>query len=234
MKAIIAQIAFLLFLFYLPLTKPVFAVTVTITNSPSTVTSDSFTVNVSVLGASSGTNYIRIDLYKDGTSNYFGETYNGSDWYSGSDGKQYFPITIINSKSTASASLQARIGIPNSSDYDGQGFYKMRIRRYTSSGGPGSEDANNSAVAVSISMPTPTPISTDSPTPTQVSTDPPAPTKTPTPVPTKSPTPKPLTPIPSIALNNGSSGEAVLSESSESSSMSSEDNSSALQNPNKT
>lgn len=182
MKIFISGLIILLFLFCLPLTKSVFAVSVGITNFPSSISSDSFTVNVSVLGASSGTNYIRVDLYKDGTSNYFGETYNGSDWYSGSEGKQYFPITIINSKSTASASLQSRLGAPNSSDYDGQGSYKMRIRRYTSSGGQGSEDPNNSAVSIVINMPTSTPVPTSVPTPAPVS-------NSPTPISYKTPTP---------------------------------------------
>lgn len=221
MKAIIALVAFLLFLFCLPLTKSVFAVSVSITNFPSSITSDSFTVNVSVLGASSGTNFIRVDLYKDGTQNYFGETYNGSDWYSGSDGKQYFPITIIDSKSTASASLQARIGVPNSSDYDNQGSYRMRIRRYTSSGGQGSEDPSNSAVSVAINVSTPTPTPTPPPFVTQ------SPQNSPTLIPASSmvsATPKPSTPAPSISFDNESSEEAVLGESSESSILNSSSN----------
>ncbi len=214
MKAKSVLVAFLLFLFCTFFAKPAFAVSVTITNFPSSIASDSFTVNVSVLGASSGTNYIRVDLFKDGTQNYFGETYNGNDWYSGSDGKQYFPITIIDSKSTASASLQARIGVPNSSDYDGQGSYKMRIRRYTNSGGQGSEDPNISAVSIGITVSTPTPVPTNTPTNAPASTA----TPTPTPAPTKTPTPKPsLTPTlkPSVSPV-GTRGTDVLGEASES------------------
>ncbi|HYM64868.1 MAG TPA: hypothetical protein VES68_00060 [Candidatus Sulfotelmatobacter sp.] len=215
MKAKSALISFLLFLFSLFLVKPAFAVTVTITSFPSSISSDAFTINVSVLGASSGTNYIRVDLYKDGSSNYFGETFNGNDWYLGSDGKQYFPITIADSKSTASASIQARIGVPSSSDYDGQGSYKMRIRRYTSSGGQGSEDANNSAVNISINLPTQTP--TNSPTsinaPTPQSTNTPTPKSTLTLIPSKTPTPKiSKTTSPTNSLNKD-----VLSESTKSS-----------------
>jgi len=141
---------FLAFLLLLAFPTKSFAVTVSITNYPSSISADPFSISVSILGASSGTNYIRVDLYKDGTQNYFGDTYNGSDWYNGSDGKQYYPITIVDSKSTASATLQTRTGVPSVSDYDGQGSYKMRIRRYTSSGGSGSEDPNNTSVAISI------------------------------------------------------------------------------------
>src|SRR3990167_2891890 len=148
---------FLAFLLLLAFPTKSFAVTVSITNYPSSISADPFSISVSILGASSGTNYIRVDLYKDGTQNYFGDTYNGSDWYNGSEGKQYYPITIIDSKSTASATLQTRTGVPSISDYDGQGSYKMRVRRYTASGGLGSEDPNNTSVAVTISIPSPTP-----------------------------------------------------------------------------
>src|SRR3972149_11172560 len=72
-----------------------YAVTVTISNNPSTITSESFNLTVSIEGAQAGTNYIRVDLYKEGTTDYyFGETYNGSSWYNGSEEVQYFPVTI--------------------------------------------------------------------------------------------------------------------------------------------
>lgn len=226
MKARIALVAFLLFLFYLPLTKPVFAVTVTIANFPSTITEDSFTLKASISGATTGTNYLRIDLYKDQPTNYFGETFNGSDWYGGSTYSQYLPITI-QSGVMWSGSIQGRVGSPSYSQYDSSGTYKLRLRRYTSGGGYTAAEANNSSVAVLISIPTPTPIPTDSPTPTQVSTEIPLPTKTPTPAPTstKSPTPKPVTPKSSVFPDNEGSKEAVLGESSGSAAMSSKNNS---------
>lgn len=166
------------------------------------------------MGASSGTNYIRVDLYKDGTQNYFGETYNGSDWYSGSDGKQYFPITIIDSKSTASAALQARTGVPSISDYDGQGSYKMRIRRYTTSGGQGSEDPNTSAVSVAITISTPTPTPTFTPQPTATPKQ--SSVATITPSVTKSPTPSSnfFTPTPTVSAENNA--KDILGESTQS------------------
>ncbi|HVT01320.1 MAG TPA: hypothetical protein VHE53_03765 [Patescibacteria group bacterium] len=169
--------------FFVLVPSKVFAVTVSVTNSPSTIGSDSFKVTVSVTGASAGTNYLRIDLYKDGTTNYFGETNGANGWYSGSDGKQYFPITI-QSGTAWSGDVEARIGSPSQSNYDGQGSYKLRIRRYTDSGNQGGEDANLSAVSVNISVPTLTPTPTITPTPTNA----PTPTKTPTPTPTSSPT----------------------------------------------
>lgn len=217
MKAIIALVVFLLIFIFA--VNSAFAVSVNITSFPSTIGADSFTLTVSILGASSGTNYIRVDFYKEGTPNYFGETFNVGDWYSGSDGKQYFPITIVDSKSTASASLQARVGSPNSTDYTGQGTYKMRVRRYTNSGGQGSEDPSLSAVSININIPTNTPTPTPIPTPNPTNTPTPTTTPTPTLKITSTPTPKPsLKPSPSISNSdkNQASASAVLGQSTES------------------
>jgi len=174
----------LLGLFFVP--ARVFAVSVGIINAPASITDDAFTLTASISGAATGTNYLKVDIYKEGTSNYFGETFNGSDWYSGSDGKQYFPITV-KTGSIWNGSIQARSGSFSSNDYDGSGTYKIRLRRYTSSGGSGSEDANLSAISIHIAVPTVTPTPTDVPPPTTT----PIPSKTPTPTPTKSPTAKP-------------------------------------------
>ncbi|MEK7550858.1 MAG: hypothetical protein AAB535_03700 [Patescibacteria group bacterium] len=176
-------------------TSKALAVTVVVNSSPATISSDAFEVNASVSGVSDGTNFLRIDLYKDATTNYFGETYNGSTWISGSDGTQYFPIQIQNA--SASATFQGRLGNPSVGDYPGPGSYKLKIRRYTSSG---SSYTFSESVDIQITYSSPTP----SPTPvaqTQTpATSPPtvAPTKSPTPLPTKTPTPKPSkTPPPS-------------------------------------
>ncbi|HTK03393.1 MAG TPA: hypothetical protein VL401_01325 [Alphaproteobacteria bacterium] len=182
-----------LFLFIFPST--VAAVTVTINSFPSTVSStDPFQVEVSVTGATNATNYLRVDLYKEGTSNYFGETYNGSDWYNGSDGKSYFPIQIQNA--SASATISAQLGNPSINDYTGPGAYKLKIRRYTSSGSVSSNDTQTPVdIQFTYTLPTPTPTATPTSTPNPTSTPTPTPTKTPTstpvPTPTKTPTPKP-------------------------------------------
>jgi hypothetical protein len=158
----------------------VHAVTIIINSYPGTVTStNSYQVSASVSGAINATNYLRIDLYKDGTSNYFGETYNGSDWYSGSDGKTYYPIQIQNASASANFSFQ--IGNPSTTDYPGPGTYKLKIRRYTSSGSPASNDLQTPVeVQINYIFPTQTPTVSLTPTPTPT----PTPTKTPTPVPT--------------------------------------------------
>lgn len=171
---------FIVIVFLFLLASPIFAVSVIVTDMPSTISATPFSVTVSVYGANAGKNYLRVDLFKDGTSNYFGETYNGSEWYFGSVGTSYFPIDIASSTSTASATFQAQIGEPSSTEYPGPGAYKLRIRRYTSA----TSYSASGSYDVTIDIPTPTP--TSSPTPISA----PTPTKTPTPVntPTVAPT----------------------------------------------
>ena len=169
-------------------TKQALAVTITLSQIPSSITNDSFTFTASISGAASGTNYLRVDLYKDGTSNYFGETYNGSDWYGGSDYTQYLPISVTSGKAWI-GQIQGRFGNASITQYDGTGVYKLRLRRYTGSGGYTSSEADTTSTIIDIAVPTSTP--------TPLPTNTPAPTNTPTPtpkIPTSTPTPKPVTP----------------------------------------
>lgn len=138
--------------------SPVFAVTVTTSNIPSTITDESFTFNVSVSGASGGTNYLRVDLYKEttGTPNYFGETYNSTSWYGGSTGTQYFPILIVSGQ-TWNGSIQGRLGNPSTTEYPGLGSYKLRARRYTSSGNAASDTQTPADIIINYTAPTPSP-----------------------------------------------------------------------------
>lgn len=170
--------AFVVLLFF-AVQIPAFAVSVSIISSPPTINQDPFTITASVSGASAGTNYLRIDIFKEGTSNYFGETYNGSSWYGGSSYTQYLPITI-QSGTPWSGDVMGKAGSPAISDYDGQGSYKIRLRRYTESGGTNATEANGSIVSISLSIPTPT-LTLLPPTST------PKPTATNTPVPTATP-----------------------------------------------
>jgi hypothetical protein len=163
------------------------AVSTVVTATPSSIGSDPFSVAISITGATAGTNYLRVDIYKNETTNYFGQTFNGTDWISNSEGIQYFPVTIAEDK-TWSGEVQARINeIP--SDYSGLDAYFLRVRRYTAGGNYNNDEAKASAVAITLTIPTPTSVPTNTPTPTKV----PTPTRVPTP--TKIPTPtKSLTP----------------------------------------
>lgn len=175
----------------------------TILSSPVSIGDEKFNVTIQTEGASAGTNYLRVDLYQDGTTKYFGDTDNGQAWYNGSDGKQYFPVTIL-SNTPNIATVSARIGEPSISDYPGPGSYKLRIRRYTSSGNQGSEDPQPVSINLTKNWPSPSP----SPTPTPTST----PTQTPTPTPSPSPTPTPTpTPKPSLKPASPSGGPSSSS-----------------------
>ena len=185
---ILALLIVCFFLLVVLFSQEIHAVTVTINSYTSSISSEIFNVEASVSGATNATNYLRVDLYKEGTNNYFGETYNGSDWYAGSDGKNYFPVQIQNS--STSAVIQAQIGNPSANSYPGPGVYKLKLRRYTSSG---SQSQNDQQIPVEVQLtyvlPTPTP--TDTPTPVPTATATPTSTPTPTPPPTSSSTPTP-------------------------------------------
>jgi len=197
-KLILSFLIICISLFIFPL--HVNAVTLTISNVPSLITpSDEFTINIVISGAASGTNYLKIDLYKSGTTNYFGETFTGSEWYSGPDGTKYLPITI-QSGIDWNGSVRGKIGNPTIIQFDGVGQYKVRVRRYTGSGNYNSQEANNGAIDIQIVTPTenPTPTITDSnePDPTETTIPEPTPTMTQTNI-TTTPSPIPiLTPTP--------------------------------------
>lgn len=190
-KLFVFIIISLIFLF---LPKIVLAVTITIDNFPSSISSDPFEVSVSINGPNPGTNYLRIDLYKEGTTNYFGETFNGISWYGGSDGTQYFQI-VISPEGTASATFQGKIGNPSFLEYPNPGNFKLRIRRYTGSGNSSSGD-QQAPVDVQINVPLPTPTSLPTPSPSPTSSPTPTPLLTFTPTPTSISTPRPPTPTP--------------------------------------
>jgi len=174
-----------IFLFFALFVQTANAVTISLSQVPSSIGVDSFTFTASISGAATGTNYLRVDLYKDGTSNYFGETYNSSDWYGGSDYTQYLPVIVTSGKAWI-GQIQARVGNPTVTQYDGTGVYKLRLRRYTGSGSYTSTEADTTSTIVAINFPTSTP----TPQPTNT----PAPTYSPTPtpkIPTATPTVKP-------------------------------------------
>lgn len=159
---------FTIFLFLFFSTKSVYAVTTTLTQSPSLISQDPFAITISITGAKAGKNYLRVDLYKEGSTEYSGETYNGQEWYSGEDGTKYAPIDIISSE-TQLATISARLTSfpPN---WSSSNSFFIRIRRYTASGGYTSSEAETSAIPIAIQFPTHTPS--------------PSPTNTPSPIPT--------------------------------------------------
>ncbi len=164
-----------------------FAVSTSIVQSPPSVNDEPFTITVNITGATAGINYLRADLYLPETKNYFGETDNSQYWYGGSDGKLYFPVTI-ESGTPLIATFSARLGSPSTTDYPGPGLYKLRIRRYTSSGNQGSEDPQSVDINLTKAYPSPTPTPTPTPSPSTLpSVSPSSTTTSPSPTPPTTP-----------------------------------------------
>ncbi|HWA52077.1 MAG TPA: hypothetical protein VG895_03425 [Patescibacteria group bacterium] len=124
---------------------------IVINSFPQTISSDAFNVDVTINGAKSGTNYLRIELFKDGTNNYFGETFNNKDWYGGTDGLSYLPVEI--KSASTSAMIQGRID--NSNNYLGPGNYDLKIKRYTQSGNAADDSEQNVVVNINYVLQTP-------------------------------------------------------------------------------
>jgi hypothetical protein len=173
-------VVFLLTLTLLFFVKTSFAVTVSLADVPSSINDTEFSLTVTVDGAKPDTNYLRIDLYIDGSSNYFGETFNGFSWYGGGDGKLYFPI-MISTEGSASAIVKGKIGDPTEGEYPGPGNYRIKIRRYTASGNVASGDDQISS-NIDISWNRPQPTSSPEILPSPTSTPKPKPTSTPSPI----------------------------------------------------
>jgi hypothetical protein len=94
-------------------------------------------------------------MYKEGSTSYFGETWNGTAWYDGSEGIQYPSIPIDGASS--SAHLKGRLGKFPLSSFDSSSRYYLRIRRYTQSGGSAHDSSD--IREIHLSFPTPaTPI----------------------------------------------------------------------------
>lgn len=137
------------------------AVTVTISNIPAEISDQPFKIDVSVVGAQAGTNYLRANLFPSDTTKYFGYTYNGTSFVNGSDYSQYFPITI-DSSSGWTGTIQAKLD-SDSSYFNGSGTYSLKVRRYTQSG---SSYTWSNEISLNVIFATPTPSPTPSPTAT--------------------------------------------------------------------
>jgi hypothetical protein len=135
------------------------AVSVTISNIPSSIDDSGFTFNASIAGASSGTNYLRANFSPPSTTSYFGYTYNNSSFINSSTCTDYLPVTI-DSSGNWSGTVQAKIDT-SSSYYSGAGSYGFKVRRYTSSCSSYIW-SNELTATVTITTPSPSPSSSSS------------------------------------------------------------------------
>lgn len=166
-RALLASFCLFLFFFFYFFPQKALAVAVTVTDAPSAVFTDPFDVEVKVSSGSANTmNYLRINLYKNGSTNYFGYTFNGTDWHNDSTYTNYLPI-ILDSNGNWSGIVKGKLDVA-STFYDGSGSYGLKVRRYTAGGTY--IWSNENLLTIDAATPTPTsspsPSSTSSPTPT--------------------------------------------------------------------
>lgn len=212
-------LVFIFLLFFLAFPKPVFAVAPTITNNPSSIDIDnSFTLSATMSGLSDNTIYrLRIAFAKSGTSNYFGSTFNGTDWYNGTpspiDYSNFLSVTTDENGAWGGDILgKVEAGDPNFTT--GSDTYDVKVGRYTQSG---TSATWSNIVAIFLVAPSPTPTSTPTPSPSPTSAPDPTSTKTPTPSPApKTPTPTPVKSSPTIKPTITIFPTSVLGESTKS------------------
>lgn len=128
--------------------------------------------------ASDGTPYyLRGVFSKDGTHNYCGYTWNGTDWFSGpyssNEGWKNFLLVTIASDS-AETILKAKLD-REKKECQENGTYQFRVQRFIATSGSGTFDGQEPLV-ISVSLPTLTPTS--------------LPTSSPIPIPSLTVTPK--------------------------------------------
>lgn len=145
----------------------VLAVSLSIDSSPSKVNTPEFDISVTITGAKPATNYLKALVYKEGTRDYVGQTWNGSEWYKGPEGKNYFPLTI--SGKTTNTTLKIQIA-PETEN----GEYLLSVKRFTASGNSADDSITEAHLFLELpkaeptkspNIPSPTPLSTPLPTP---------------------------------------------------------------------
>lgn len=186
--------------------NPVFAaMSLTFTGLPPNINQDEeISVQVSLTGAPLNTTYyLRAAFYVDGTTQYFGYTWNNSGWNNvPSDYKNFLQINT-GSSGEFNGALKTKVDL-SSSYFKGTGEYQFKLGRYTE-GGSGPSWTDSSATTITGPTPTPTPIPTAVPSlaPTNTPTSSPSSTPTPSPKPTSTPKPTAIpTSRPTITENS--------------------------------
>ncbi len=200
----ISIVFFYFFLLFFILLPQSFAVAPSIITSPSSIIVDTpFTVSATMSGLSANAIYhLRLAFALPGSSNYFGSTFNGTNFYNGTPS----PINYANfySITTDSAggwfgNIQGQVESSDPNFTKGNGSYDLKIGRYTQNGTTATWSKPPVAITVvgASSIPSPSP----------------SPTKTPTKKsPAKSPTKAPATPAPTQKISSSiPSSEQVLS-----------------------
>lgn len=153
---------------------------------------EDMTVTASMSGFTNGeTIYIKGAFYKDGTSDYFGQTDNNGNWIVNNDTTTSQKQIIPNNWD---GTLKIR-GDFNDSDYKGEGDYKLKVGFYYITSGGKLSDVNWSTNSIDVKITNPPPTATPTPSPTNTPVPP-----SPTSKPTSTPTPK-LTTVPTSKIS---------------------------------
>lgn len=172
--------------------SPVFAVSITITNAPSSVNqSEEFIVTFSASDLETNTQYYEKVRIGTGGTYTKGETKNGDNWLGDTDSWSNFPTVTTDSSGSISTSLTARA--KDTAEIGTNQLY-VRLRKVGASSNI-SPDGETSVTVNQAPSPTPTLTPTSIPAPTSTPVNTPTPTRTPTPTntptPTRTPTPTP-------------------------------------------
>lgn len=188
----LSKLAFVVFLLvFLLFPRISFAAAPQITAYPSGDISlnQSFTVSATMSGLTKNAVYrMRIVLAPQGTSNYFGSTWNGISWYNGTPSPiDYTNFLSITTDGTGAwyGDMQGEVDADDPNFTTGSGTYDLKVGRYTQTG---SSATWSNIISVTIVLP-----------PTATSTPIPPPTNTPTPI---IPTARPIATATSQPMNS--------------------------------
>ncbi|MDP3988350.1 MAG: hypothetical protein Q8P80_04375 [Candidatus Levybacteria bacterium] len=185
MKLSILWLFSLIAIFSFFFTTSVFAVTITITDFPSSKPiGEEFTVNFNAEGLSSGTYYGKVRIGKFGTTSNKAETKNGEEWLGDSGTWIAFPVFTTDGSTPILGSLTARA---KSTAEAGENLLFVRLNKGNNYDSSSVTIVLNEALTPTPIPPTITPTSSPSPTPTNT----PTPTKSSISTKTPSPTPNP-------------------------------------------
>lgn len=171
--------------------KKVLATPPILNSYPDIITVDEeYSVEATMSGLSKNTIYrLRLVLAKPGTWQYFGSTWNESDWYNGTPSPinyANFLTVTTNNDGTWFGEVRGLIESSDPNYGDGPGSYDLKLGRYTEAG---STATWSEPKTVTLEDLTPTP----EPTPTEESEEEPTPEESPSPSPTSSPKPIKIT-----------------------------------------
>ena len=170
-------------LFFLTLVPKTWAATISHSTNKSEVGINEdieLETNLTIQAGDGNEYFLRGVIYKPGSNNYCGFTWNGTGWFSGpystqEQWKNFQKISITNN--SWNGKVKIKIDQEDKGCKD-SGAYKVKIQRFTLSGAGTFDDQNETSLYITV------PTSTPTITPTQANTPTPKITKAPTQTPT--------------------------------------------------